>query len=135
METIFSNVMTEKAQKKNTTADQLDNRRFMSPGEIFARRVHARAGSTGFTTFYARITTTFSAVVGKSARRARAVPAGQSNLLAYVLKGPSWPRAGASDRAGGRPGVSLGHLSQPILGPFWPVLAVFGGMRGPDRVP
>jgi hypothetical protein len=47
-----------------------------------------------------------------------------------VLKGPSWPRAGASDRAGGRPGVSLGHLSQPFLGPFWPVLAVFGGLRG-----
>jgi hypothetical protein len=31
MGVVFSNVVTGKAQKKDTTADQLDNRRFMSP--------------------------------------------------------------------------------------------------------
>jgi hypothetical protein len=37
MGTIFSNVMTEKAQKNDSTADQLDNRRFMSPDVCIMR--------------------------------------------------------------------------------------------------
>jgi hypothetical protein len=71
-----------------------------------------------------------SAVV-KAARRPRAVPAGLSNPPS-VLKAPRWPRAGASDPAGGHPGVPLGHLSESVAGPILPIFWPFWAASAAD---